>query len=216
VSREAELPPAAAAAPESVELLVEQRGEGVALLAPGVGLFTRARGEGELLAAGADAGTLLVLGRALRLVAPPGVEGRITTPRAAPTHRPVAFGELLYELRPIAAAVAAPADGEAGGADPTASETRAGGGGLLVRSPRSGRFFLRPAPTEEPFVAPGAIVEEGQPIGLIEVMKTFAHVPYTAAGGLPPRARVERVLVQDGAEIAVGDPLLVVALLAGD
>ena len=53
----------------------------------------------------------------------------------------------------------------------------------------------------------GTILEEGQPIGLIEVMKTFAHVRYAGAG-LPPRGRVAKVLVEDGAEVGAGDPLI--------
>ena len=56
----------------------------------------------------------------------------------------------------------------------------------------------------------GAVVEAGQPIGLIEVMKTFAHVRY-GGEGLPARARIVRVLVEDGAEIGAGDPLYEVA-----
>ena len=80
-------------------------------------------------------------------------------------------------------------------------------GRLVVHSPQSGRFHLHPSPGEAPFVSIGAVVEVGQPIGLIEVMKTFAHVRY---GGrdLPSRGRVTRVLVEDGAEVAAGEPLI--------
>ena len=48
----------------------------------------------------------------------------------------------------------------------------------------------------------------GTPIGLVEVMKTFARIPYAAQGGLPERARVVRLIAGDGDEIQRGDPLL--------
>jgi biotin carboxyl carrier protein len=43
---------------------------------------------------------------------------------------------------------------------------------------------------------------------MIEVMKTFAHVPYRAAGSLPKRAKVLRLIAGDGADVKQGDPLL--------
>jgi biotin carboxyl carrier protein len=54
----------------------------------------------------------------------------------------------------------------------------------------------------------GALVEVGTPLGLIEVMKTFSHVVYRPTGGLPARARITRVLAEDGADLEVGTPLL--------
>jgi acetyl-CoA carboxylase biotin carboxyl carrier protein len=195
-------------------LLIDDRGDAVALLSPGVGLFTAARSEGDLLAAGERAGVLLVLGETISLVVPAGVEGRITSAPPARTRQPVGWGDPLYELRPIAAETtadhgAARSRGrrDAAARDPAGPEAD---GRLVVRSPQSGRFYLRPTPGDAPFVSDGAIVEAGQPIGLIEVMKTFAHVPF-AGPGLPARARVVRVLVDDGAEVAAGDALLEIA-----
>jgi acetyl-CoA carboxylase biotin carboxyl carrier protein len=195
--------------PDRVALLVERRGEAIALLSPGVGLFSGARHAGDLLSGGAEAGVLLVLGRALRLVVPEEVEGRVTNPPPALTHHPVSWGDLLYQVDPIEANAPAAARAQAAsGPDANAPAHRDAPSRLLFRSPQSGRFYLRPSPSEEAFVAPGAVVEPGQPVGLIEVMKTFAHVSYAAVGGLPPRARVVRVLVVDGAEVGVDDPLL--------
>ena len=50
--------------------------------------------------------------------------------------------------------------------------------------------------------------EDQQTVGLIEVMKTFTHLAYTADGGLPENARIVRVLVGDGDEVREDDPLL--------
>jgi biotin carboxyl carrier protein len=72
---------------------------------------------------------------------------------------------------------------------------------LFVRAPHAGRFWQRASPGEAPLVSVGDVVEAGRALGLIEVMKTFAQVHYRPTGNLPPRARVRRFLVSDGAEI---------------
>ena len=185
------------------------------MLSPGVGLFTAGRAEGDLLAPGASAGVLLVLGKAFDLVVPRGVEGRVKTVPPARVRQPVGWGDPLYEVE-THVTVALDADSGAGAERRAEAAGRRGAAAagvddrLLVRSPQSGRFYLRPGPGEDAFAPAGATVETGQPMGLIEVMKTFAHVRY-AGDGLPPRARVVRALVEDGAEIATGDPLFEVA-----
>jgi biotin carboxyl carrier protein len=43
-------------------------------------------------------------------------------------------------------------------------------------APTNGVFYGRPAPDAEPFVRVGERIAIGQPIGLIEVMKTFNQI----------------------------------------
>jgi biotin carboxyl carrier protein len=57
-------------------------------------------------------------------------------------------------------------------------------------------------------VSPGAEIADGTPVGLIEVMKTFNHVVYRSSAGLPPRARVKRLVAGDGADVRQGDVLI--------
>lgn len=182
----------------TLELIAERSGDAVRLLAPDVGLFTGALDAGAALAPGQRAGTLLRLGRAATLVVPAGVRGIVTTPRPERVHAPVGHRTVLYELAPLASE-SAPA---------RADEPRPRAGGLALRSPQSGRFYRRPAPDAEPFVAPGAVLDEGAPVGLIEVMKTFSRVLYRADADLPARARVVRFLAEDGADVGQGDGLL--------
>jgi biotin carboxyl carrier protein len=182
----------------ALELLLERRGERLLLLAPRVGTFTGARGTGVVLVPGETAGMLLVLGVPHALVVPPGAEGRIASRRPERVHEPVGWGTTLYELEPLRAD--AP---KSVARQPAAAEER----GLFVRSPQAGRFWHRAAPGDPPLAAPGERLADGQSVGLIEVMKTFTHVPYRAADGLPAAGRVVRVLVQDGAEVGAGAPL---------
>lgn len=179
-------------------LTLRRDGERVELASPGVGLFSGALARGEVLSAGQRAGVLTTLGRSVALVVPDGVRGVIASDPPSRTREPVDFGRVLYALEPLGAGdVIAPAASPSTGAH-----------GLVLPSPSSGRFYRRPSPSEPPFAEPGDVLEENRPVGLIEVMKTFGHVPYRAAGGLPKRARVVRYLVDEGAEVREGEGLI--------
>lgn len=182
------------------ELLVERDGAALRLRSPAVGFFTEALPRGRVLTPGEPAGVLLVLGRALKLVVPADIAGVIVSERPERVHEPVGYGQVLYELGALESAVAS-------GVHEDAAASQAASG-LVLRSPQSGRFYRRPSPDAEPFAAEGAELGEGDPVGMIEVMKTFASVPYRAAGGLPPRARVVRWIAADTSDVAEGDPLL--------
>lgn len=187
---------------ETIELLVERdpdRGAGarLRLLAPAVGLWTEAPAQGAALAPGQPAGVLASLGREAVLLVPEGAHGVVVSARPERVRAAVGYGDVLLELD--VSGVAAQSPGAA-----AARETS----GAVVRASQSGRFYRRTAPAEPPLVDVGAVLEEGRPLGLIEVMKTFSHVVYRATGGLPPRARVTRVLAADGSDLDVGTPLL--------
>ncbi|RGE21985.1 acetyl-CoA carboxylase [Leucobacter sp. wl10] len=53
-----------------------------------------------------------------------------------------------------------------------------------ITAPLPGIFYRRPGPDKDPFVEVGDTVEEGQTIGLIEIMKQFTEVRSEAAGVL--------------------------------
>lgn len=182
-----------------LSLILDARDGATRLLSPEVGLFTCARRRGQVLVAGDEAGVLLQLGRACPLVVPEGVSGRVRNAFPERVHEPVGFRTLLYELEPVEAA------GEQAEARTSAGANEAG---LAFRSPQSGRFYHRPSPDAPLFLSPGQAIDEGAPVGLIEVMKTFAHVAYRPGASLPRRARFVRYLVDDGAEVEEGQPLV--------
>lgn len=96
-------------------------------------------------------------------------------------------------------AVSGTAPAEPSGAGPSVPE-----GGVVVHAPTVGHYYHRPDPSSPPFVTSGATVEVGATLGLIEVMKMFNAVPAPVAG------RVHAVLVEDGAFVEHGQPLLVI------
>ena len=113
---------------------------------------------------------------------------------AAPQMAPVAVSA------PAAAAPAA-------AAGPTAADPAAESGPNLsnaVTSPMVGTAYLAPAPDADPFVAVGQDVEEGQPILIIEAMKTMNQIPAPRSG------KVTAILVEDAQPVEFGEPLLVI------
>lgn len=185
------------------ELMAERTNGGLLeLRSPDVGTFSGAFGEGATLSPGMTCGTLRSLGRDARLVVPDGVSGAIvsTAPRALAA--PVEFGEVLYVLDPEGA----PLQAVQAGAATTALE----GDQLAVTASQAGRIWHSPSPDAPPFCSPGDVVEDGAPLCLVEVMKTFATLPYRVEGGLPARARVVRWIAMDGADVAPGSAILAV------
>lgn len=188
---------------QTMQLKAEATDEGhIRLLSPEVGGFTGALPEGSTLSPGMVAGTLQVLGRSVDLVVPAGAGGAVVS--AAPKLRvaPVGFGDELYRLDPEGVAAAA---AMAGGGGPELE-----GDAMAVTATQSGRVWHSPSPGEPPFAKAGDVLEDGSPICLIEVMKTFSTVPYRAEGGLPARAKVVRWLANDGDDVEPGGGILVV------
>jgi acetyl-CoA carboxylase biotin carboxyl carrier protein len=70
-----------------------------------------------------------------------------------------------------------------------------------IHAPLPGTFYRRPAPDQPPFKSEGDQVTVGDPVGLIEVMKTFTNVIAEEAG------RILRFLVENEDPVMAGEPL---------
>lgn len=115
------------------------------------------------------------------------------TQAPAPVHVPVAA--------PVAApAAAAPA---AAPAPAAASDDPASLPGA-VTSPMVGTAYLQPEPGAPSFVKVGDQINEGDTLLIVEAMKTMNHIP------APKSGTVKRILVEDGAAVEFGAPLMVV------
>ncbi len=181
-----------------LELIVRKEDGKTRLTSPGVGFFTCAQPAGALLGPGQEAGSLITLGVAQTLLVPAGVAGRIISERPERVREPVGFGQNLIELAPLS---------EVAGDEEQADEEESSAG-LALCSPQTGRFYERPGPDDPAFVSVGQEIRDREAVGLIEVMKTFTHVTYTAGTELPNPARVTAILVEDGAEVRAGQPLI--------
>jgi acetyl-CoA carboxylase biotin carboxyl carrier protein len=73
-----------------------------------------------------------------------------------------------------------------------------------VVSPLPGIFYRRPSPEAAPYKQDGDRVNEGDVIGLVEVMKQFTEINADTAG------KVLRFLVDNEAPVEPGQPLLLI------
>jgi acetyl-CoA carboxylase biotin carboxyl carrier protein len=73
-----------------------------------------------------------------------------------------------------------------------------------VISPMVGTVYLGPAPDARPFVDVGGQVKTGEPLLIIEAMKTMNQIPAPRSG------TVIQVLVADGQPVEYGQPLMII------
>ena len=104
---------------------------------------------------------------------------------------------VVHAPQPASAPTASPA------AAPVAIEDPAQAPGA-VTSPMVGTIYLSPEPDAKPFVAVGDRVAAGQTLLIVEAMKTMNQIPAPRAGV------VKRILVEDGAPVEYGAPLMII------
>ncbi len=183
--------------PPSLTALLRLSSQGEPLLcSPSPGVLVDLLAEGERVRPGAPIGGLRILDRRHLLLAPPGADGLAGPSLPGRGERDAGHGTPLFHVLPFLGGVS--------------SASEAGGEGisqaLPVRAPLHGIFHPRPQPGSPPFVSPGQMVQEGDTLGLLEVMKTFHPLRY-GGGGLPPSARVVAMEALEGAEVHEGQVL---------
>ena len=175
------------------------------VLAPDVGTYYRPPELGAYMQPGSLAGILKRLNSLYHLRIPDGVSGFVFSVDEDDIANPVAYRQPLFEL----------VSGQEAGAGITArlkpAKTNQANhdlpaGLLAYASPTDGIFCRRPSPDAAPFVVEGDVVSRGDVLGLIEVMKSFNQIRF---GGIdfPVSAHIEKILVEDGAEVRTGQPL---------
>ncbi len=115
-------------------------------------------------------------------------------------HHPqvVAASAIQAPAPAVSAAAAAPAQAAA----PAPAEDPASLPGA-VTSPMVGTVYMQAEPGAEPFISVGASVAEGDTLLIVEAMKTMNHIPAPRAG------TVKRIVVEDGAAVEFGTPLVI-------
>jgi len=179
--------------------------DNVAVCAPAPGVWRPSVAKGQLVRPGDRIGRLEVLGQMHPVIAPEGafgaVVGSLEGSRGEVGASPVAYGSRLYLLDPAASI---------GGVAAREAIARAHAAeGLVFTAPTSGRLYWKPGPGKAPFVEVGTVLQDGQTVCLLEVMKTFNRVTYEAgAHGLPATARVVELVAADETDVDAGAVLL--------
>lgn len=122
---------------------------------------------------------------------------RVSRYAAAAPAAPVAVAAAPAAAAPAAPAPAAQAPAPAPTDDPAALPG-------AVTSPMVGTVYLQPEPGAPSFVSVGDTIKEGQTLLIVEAMKTMNQIP------APKSGKVTRILVEDGAAVEFGSPLMVV------
>ena len=113
--------------------------------------------------------------------------GAVVAAPAAALPTPVAEVTPIASVTPTPSAQPNPAD------DPNA-----------ITSPMVGTVYLQPEPGAPAFVSVGDKVAEGQTLMIVEAMKTMNQIPSPRAGV------VKRIIIDDGAPVEFGEPLMVI------
>ena len=71
----------------------------------------------------------------------------------------------------------------------------------LISAPMPSRFYRSPAPDEPPFVKVGDVVATGEPVAVLEVMKTYNPVE------APFNCEILEILAEDGEAVEYSQPL---------
>ncbi|NRB17153.1 MAG: acetyl-CoA carboxylase biotin carboxyl carrier protein [Rhodobacteraceae bacterium] len=103
-------------------------------------------------------------------------------------------------VAPVAVAAAAPAAAPAAAALSDDPASHPG----VVPSPMVGTVYIQAEPGAPAFISVGSKVSEGDTLLIIEAMKTMNHIP------APKGGTVKRILVEDGAVVEFGTPLVII------
>ena len=184
---------------ESLTLNFKRQPDGALTLAvPAVGRFRPhprfAGAQSKSLCAGGDElGTLEWLGLRAALRCPAEMPaGHITLTQRGLSD--VAWGDIVATLSPAVA--------EEGVSLGERAEERSSEG-WVIEAPIDGTVYYSPSPEAAPFVALGALIEPGQVIALIEVMKFYYEIKHE--GSEPVRALSQGAT--HGAPIEAGEAL---------
>lgn len=117
----------------------------------------------------------------------------------------------LQQAQPVVSQIAAPAPAAAApeASAPAASAPATEGGEDpanhpgAVTSPMVGTVYMQAEPGAPAFISVGASVDEGDTLLIVEAMKTMNHIPAPRAG------TVKRIIVEDGAAVEFGTPLVI-------
>jgi acetyl-CoA carboxylase biotin carboxyl carrier protein len=107
------------------------------------------------------------------------------------------------QVSPAPAPPAAPEAPSQPQAEPAIIEDPANHPGA-VTSPMVGSVYMQAEPGAPSFVSVGQTVSEGDTLLIIEAMKTMNHIP-APRGGI-----VTRILIEDGAAVEYGAPLMII------
>ena len=102
------------------------------------------------------------------------------------------------------AATPAPAAAPSAATTPAAASDDPASHPGAVPSPMVGTVYMQAEPGAPAFISVGASISEGDTLLIVEAMKTMNHIP------APKSGTIKRILVEDGAAVEFGTPLVII------
>ncbi len=186
---------------KTVAAIARMSDDGHVLCAPRLGRFSARVVPNQVVSGGVVIGTLDVAGTSYGVTAPAGVLGSVITLAGKVAGGGVEWGGELMKLRVLEAGTTADAEGAAHA-------------GITIDASMDGQFYRRPSPDEAAFASPGDIIQPGQQIGLIEVMKFFYPVLWEGDAAV----RIVSFVTESSQAVVAGDAIAAVEVpgAAGD
>jgi acetyl-CoA carboxylase biotin carboxyl carrier protein len=125
-------------------------------------------------------------------------------PGPAPAPAPAVTPQAVPEVKPPAP------EGKAEASVETKAHATAPAGevapvaGFSLQSPLSGTFYRAPAPGATPFVEVGSLVEPGDQVGIVEIMKLMNSIK------APLKGIVRAILVENETAVTMGQTLMII------
>ena len=172
--------------------------------APALGRWRPIVSRGDLVQPGEALGELEILNqRHVVLLPHSGTFLRVSSLETTSGWSPVDFGAKLLVLEPLSIG----AGGEVSAAGPSATgDSALPSDAQPITAPIEGLFYRAASQEDPPFVQAGDLIQPGQIIGLIEVMKFFYDIPFELSG-FEEGARVIKVTAEDSEAVAPGQVL---------
>lgn len=159
---------------QKMHVVLEERDSQWVLRAPLIGRVTLSVVGDSLVVPGSVIGTLDQLHDRYALVVPDDAPlMRVVGVESGFHQASVAYGGAILTCEVVEG-------GEGASSYGSAADTHAD---FAFKSPMAGQFYLRPSPDEPHFVEVGQVVEPGDQIGLVEVMKFFYPLALEASAG---------------------------------
>ncbi len=130
-------------------------------------------------------------------------DGKVRIVKAEAAVRPtvVAAGQPLAYAMPVVGSPPAPVGAAPTSPTPTAAPVQTG---HVIKSPMVGTFYRASSPGGKPLVDIGSVVNEGDPIGIIEAMKIMNEIEADRAG------TITGILCENGQAVEFGQPLFTI------
>ena len=184
---------------------VDKVGNRLRILSPVVGYFSSGPAPGILIEGGGYCGLIQRLNSSQILLLPEGLAGRVSYDQERDRAFAVEYSQELFILETETIVLKESKQSETG----AESELDTDSARHVVRAFTSGIFYAKPAPDSPSYVAEGDSIDRGGILGLIEVMKTFNQVMFQGTGN-HTTGRIIRILVEDGQEVTLGQPLFLI------